>query len=104
MKKDKDLSFIKPSQIHRVLKAYGLQFPLCSLIASLYLFCRGFLSKKRLTVGQADSPVAIHSISFQSSGELTAFIDLSLDSDRKQEESQGEESLHVDLEAGSAAG
>lgn len=50
-------------------------------------------------VRQADSLVAIQSKFFQSSGQLTPFIDLALDSGGKEEKPQDQECLHVDWEA-----
>lgn len=84
------------------LSAYSL-LPCTSSQKGSYLDgSREYLSewiKKRLTVFQAESPVALHSISVHNSGKLTEFIDLSLDSDKKQEQPQVKESLHAAWES-----
>lgn len=91
------------------VSAINLKYPIVGALVPTVVVCSpcviaALMLSQTHPICQADSPVAIHSMAFQSSGELTAFIDLGLDSDRKQEEPQREESLHVDLEAGSAAG
>ena len=52
-----------------------------------------------LQFARSDSPKAIHSKSFLSTGKLTSLKDLTLDRDRKEEKPQNKESLHVDWEA-----
>lgn len=81
--------------------AVDLKYPVIGASAAAVVVCSfrvitTFPSGQTHPVGQADSPVAIHSEFLQLSGQRASLPDLALHSDSEEDEPQHKESLHGD--------